>query len=357
MGRTPSTAGTGTRSMYLDGLRTIALARVVLYHATNLWTLTAFTAMPLMFIVAGSLYANSIERRPVRRVIVDRYRRILLPYWLYVVALIVLWTATGVIGDVHPLSWISFAMPVLSIAGPQGPPGMTNEMTWIALWYLQVHLILSLIGPWLRTMQLRHGRRFWIALVAAAVLMMPLGIGLGVWAVCWCIGYLQHDGSLHTWMQGRWRPIVAVCGPLGVALFIAFHTSNEAVAGFGALLLGVFWVSLATAMRDRIEPFLQHRRARSFLAWSSSRSLTIYLWHLMIIYAIVELGLPGSNGPWTRAALTFAALPLAVVLFGWAEDLAARKSPTLWPRLPKPRPDAQSVPNMRSPASPNPGTM
>lgn len=324
------------RSVYLDALRAFALARVVLYHSTNAWQVTAFTAMPLMFFIAGSLYANSLERRPLRQVVSSRYRRILFPYWLYVVAMIALWAYLGVLGELHPASWVSFAMPVLSLGGPVGPgAGTTLEMTWIALWYLQMHLILSLAGGWLRQQQLRHGRRYWITLVVLTVLLLPVGVGgLAFWALWWSLGYLQHDGVLEDWMATRWKWITLATGPPGMVLFFVFHHSVVPLAALGALLLGIFWLTLAMGLRPRIEPALQSHRWRAAMNWVSARSLTIYLWHMPIIYAIVELGLPASNEWPVRFALTCGLLVPVCMVVGWAEDLAARKPPTIWPTLP-----------------------
>ncbi|MCZ7629467.1 MAG: acyltransferase [Microthrixaceae bacterium] len=324
------------RSVYLDALRAFALARVVLYHSTSAWEVTAFTAMPLMFFIAGSLYANSLENRPLRQVISSRYRRILIPYWVYVVAMVVLWAYLGVLGEMNPASWVSFAMPVLSLGGPKGPGEGTNlEMTWIALWYLQMHLILSLAGGWLRSRQLQHGRRYWIALVALTVLLLPVGIGgLTFWALCWSLGYLQHDGVLEEWLAIRWKRIAFATGPLGFALFFVFHHSVVPLAALGALLLGVFWLTLAMGLRPRIEPALQSRSWRLVMNWMSARSLTIYLWHMPIIYAILELGVPGHELWPVRFALTCALLVPVCMVVGWAEDLAARKPATIWPTLP-----------------------
>lgn len=310
--------------------------RVVLYHSTSAWQVTAITAMPLMFFIAGSLYANSLERRSVAKVISSRYRRILYPYWLYVAAMVVLWAYLGVLGEVHPGSWVSFAMPVLSLGGPKGPGAGTNlEMTWIALWYLQMHLILSLCGGWLRTQQQRHGKRYWIALVVATVLLLPIGIGgLAFWALCWSIGYLQHDGTLEEWMATRWRWITVATGPPGAALFFVFHQSMVPLAAIGALLLGMFWLTLAMGLRGAIEPALQSHRWRAVMNWMSARSLTIYMWHMPLIYALLELDVPGHDSVLIRFLMTCALLVPVCVVVGWAEDLAARKSPTLWPTLP-----------------------
>ena len=69
--------------------------------------------------------------------------------------------------------------------------------------------------------------------------------------------------------------------------------------------------------------------------WFSQRSLTIYLWHGVALYIIFEADLPGSTNLIARLAWCAVLLPLAVVLFGWAEDLAAKRPVQLWPRLPQ----------------------
>ena len=84
----------------------------------------------------------------------------------------------------------------------------------------------------------------------------------------------------------------------------------------------------------QIEPALQPHGWRSVMNWISARSLTIYLWHMPIIYAIVDLGLPGNSSWPVRFALTCALLVPVCMVVGWAEDLAARKPPTIWPTLP-----------------------
>jgi peptidoglycan/LPS O-acetylase OafA/YrhL len=117
-------------------------------------------------------------------------------------------------------------------------------------------------------------------------------------------------------------------------LFFAFHHSVVPLAALGALLLGIFWLTLAMGLRPGIEPALQSHRWRAVMNWMSARSLTIYLWHMPIIYALVELGVPGNHRWPVRFALTCVLLVPVCMVVGWAEDLAARKPPTLWPTLP-----------------------
>jgi hypothetical protein len=223
-----------------------------------------------------------------------------------------------------------------------------------------MHLILSLVGGWLRRMQVRHGRRYWVSLAVLMVATLPIGIGTAFfYAICWSVGYLQHDGVLEPWLRPRWVRIAVATGPIGALAFLGFHNSQIVVAGFGAMLLGVFWLVAALGMRDRIEPALDGRRTRTLVNWVSARSLTIYLWHEAILYAVIELDLPGADSALGRVGWVLAGLPVVVVLLGWLEDVAARRKPQVWPRLPAAeRGEAgHMVPKMRSPASPNPGTM
>lgn len=71
------------RDSYIDLWRAAALIRVVVYHATGLaWLTIAFPAMGIMFALAGSLTARSLDR-PARSVIASRFRRLLLPVWVF----------------------------------------------------------------------------------------------------------------------------------------------------------------------------------------------------------------------------------------------------------------------------------
>jgi fucose 4-O-acetylase-like acetyltransferase len=332
----------GQRSIYLDALRAVALSRVVLYHAVDSEWVTLFTAMPLMFFIAGALFASSVDRRPGRSVILDRYRRILLPYWIYAAAMVALWVAVGAIEEMGAGNWIGILFPVLAPEGPEGPGrGTELELTWIALWYLQFHLVLSLLGPWLRRVQKSRPLQMWATIGVVFLVGFALGSGIVVVIVytsCWLLGYHYHDGDLQRAVRRWWRIVCVVSGPVGLGLFVAFEPGSADSGGalrlafIGAVLLGVFWLTLAVALRPTIEPMLDRRVIRGTVHWFSQRSLTIYMWHLVAIYAAVVLDLPGTTNWGGTLAWCIPLTVLAVVAVGWAEDLAARRSPTLWPR-------------------------
>jgi peptidoglycan/LPS O-acetylase OafA/YrhL len=328
------------RSTYLDALRAVALVRVVTYHVTGTWQLTAFTSLPLMFFVAGVLYAASLERSPAPSVIRNRYRRILIPYWGYIAAMVALWAAAGVLGQLTTAQWVALALPLLSVDGVSGPdPSGALHVTWFALWYIQMHLVLALVGGPLRRGMRRWPRAIWVAFAVLFVLAIPTvpGVAIAViYTVAWMLGYLHHDGVLEPWLHApqrwgrRWQWICGVAGPIGAVAYLGFQHSNLAVAGVGALLLGTFWLTLALGVQPVVEPWIEQRRARAVTLWFSRRSMTIYLWHGAALWLAIELA--GDAGLVVRGLITTAGVLAAVVAVGWLEDVAARRPAELWPR-------------------------
>src|SRR3954462_13787240 len=71
------------RDRYLDLLGSLALVRVVLYHLFGwAWLTVLFPSMGVMFALAGSLMARSLNR-PTLSVIRGRIRRLLPPLWAF----------------------------------------------------------------------------------------------------------------------------------------------------------------------------------------------------------------------------------------------------------------------------------
>jgi peptidoglycan/LPS O-acetylase OafA/YrhL len=98
-------------------------------------------------------------------------------------------------------------------------------------------------------------------------------------------------------------------------------------------LLGAFWLSLALGARPWIEPVLANHPVRSIVNWFSQRSLTVYLWHGVVLYACLEIPLPGGETWVGKLAWCLVLLPVITLVVGWAEDVAARRPLQLWPRL------------------------
>ena len=76
--------GVRRRELYLDGLRTAAIVRVVIYHTIGgAWLSWAFPAMGVMFALAGGLMVNSLDKQPATTVIRNRIRRLLPALWVF----------------------------------------------------------------------------------------------------------------------------------------------------------------------------------------------------------------------------------------------------------------------------------
>ncbi len=83
------------RDRYLDLLRSLALVRVVVYHLFGwAWLTVLFPSMGVMFALAGSLMARSLNR-PALGVIKSRVRRLLPPLWAFSAVVLVLLFAGG----------------------------------------------------------------------------------------------------------------------------------------------------------------------------------------------------------------------------------------------------------------------
>lgn len=347
-------ASKAPRSAYLDLVRSVALARVVIYHALAREWIQFFAALPLMFFVAGSLYAASLERRQPRTVLSDRFRRILVPYWCYIIPIVGLWAWLGLTDQIDPVDWVGIVLPVLSAGGPQGPGiGTDVEFTWFALWYLQFHLVLSLIGGPLRTAQRRRPALVWVVLAGAFLGSWLAGSGLAIvvfYVSCWVLGYHHHDGDLRSVAERWWRPLFLIGLPTGLGLYLAFEptafTSGVSLrlAALGIALVGLSWLVAALGVQSTVEPLIAGRRVLGALNWMSQRAQSIYMWHMVAIYAALAVPLPGADH-WTgMLGWTILGTVAACVVFGWSEDIAARRPPKLWPRLP-PAAEARSRPS------------
>ena len=148
--RAPATEAPHEREVFLDAIRTLALVRVVLWHALALPVLTYFVAaVPAMFSVTGSPLAHSLGRG-ARRVIVDRARRILVPLWVFpagaFLAMTIAHRIDGTTRTAVPIrDLLAWLVPVVD---PHGSPWEGGYLS-SPLWYLRALLWLLLMEPFL----------------------------------------------------------------------------------------------------------------------------------------------------------------------------------------------------------------
>ncbi|MEV0179671.1 acyltransferase [Streptomyces sp. NPDC050625] len=373
----------GGRDRYLDLLRSIALVRVVVYHLFGwAWLTVLFPSMGVMFALAGSLMARSLNR-PAPSVIRSRFRRLLPPLWAFGAVALALMFAGGWNPVKDPdnggtwgvLKLIDYVIPVGAPPYPWhiGSKSGLLEDTWAVqaagpLWYLRAYLWFVLASPLL----LRAFRRApWPTLLAPLCLTATIGTGLisipgetgnavtdfAVYGGCWVLGFAHHDGLL-----ARIPRYAAVsCSALLMAFGLWWASGHRGPDGWDLNdipLAQAAWSFGFVVILLQYSPSWQElpgrlRRWDRLVTLSNNRAVTIYLWHNMLIMATVPIIDQAYNLPFLqsdRAAsaldstymiwmfvLVWPLIGLTIAAVGWIEDMAAKRSPRLWPNGPRSR--------------------
>jgi peptidoglycan/LPS O-acetylase OafA/YrhL len=337
------------RNRYIDLLRALAIARVVVYHTTGWAVLTiAFPAMGVMFALAGSLMAASLDTHGVRAV-GRRIRRLLPPLWMTAALFVPAMLVSGLKLDHRLLLWL------LPLNDP--PANGWGSLALSVIWYLRDYLWFVLVSP----LALVLFRRFPVPMVLAPLALLgAIQLGLpantvvadfGLYFGCWLLGFAHHDGMLARMPRPLLLGLAAACALPGAAWFLTHpgprgFDLNDIRLGDGLWTTGFVLVilGLAPPAASWVDRLAGVRRVVTVL---NGRAVTIYLWHMPIVVGVtavlIRYGLwhEDATGLALRLAIVVALVVLVVTMFGWVEDVAARRKPVLVPggrRIPAPRP-------------------
>ncbi|WP_405860211.1 acyltransferase [Streptomyces sp. NBC_01515] len=369
--------GAGGRDRYLDLLRSIALVRVVIYHLFGwAWLSVLFPSMGVMFALAGSLMARSLNR-PALGVIRGRLRRLLPPLWAFSAVVLVMMFANGwnplkdpdLGGSWGVLKLFDYLVPFGAPPYPEhlGSESGLLESTWAdqaagPLWYLRAYLWFVIASPLL----LWAFRRIpWATLLAPLALTAVVGTGLvtipgetgnavsdfAVYGGCWVLGFAHHEGVLKK--VPRYLAVSGATLIMGFGLWWASgHLGpdgwdlNDIPLAQAAWSFGVVVILLQYAPSWQTLP---GRLAKwdKLVTLSNNRAVTIYLWHNLLIMATVPIIDQLYNLPFMESdaatslldkadtflmfLLIWPLIAVAILAFGWIEDIAAKRSPRLWP--------------------------
>ncbi|MFE7208979.1 acyltransferase [Streptomyces sp. NPDC057611] len=366
------------RDRYLDLLRSIALVRVVAYHLFGwAWLSVLFPSMGVMFALAGSLMARSLNR-PALSVIKSRVRRLLPPLWVFSALMLGILFVQGWSPAKDPDGGGAFWGPIgvfnylVPIGAPPYPWNIGSESgllesSWAdqaagPLWYLRAYLWFVLASPLL----LWAFRRVpWATLLFPLALTAVVGTGLvtipgetgnavedfAVYGSCWVLGFAHNNGML--------KQIPRYAAVSGAAAFMAFglwwasgHLGSEGWDLNDIPLAQATWSFGIVVILLQYSPSWQTLPGRlakwdKLITLSNNRAVTIYLWHNLLIMATVPIldlayDLPfmqsdaasswlDSTELFWQFVLVWPLIGLAILSVGWIEDLAARRKPRLWP--------------------------
>ncbi|MFF0822681.1 acyltransferase [Micromonospora haikouensis] len=336
------------RNRYLDLLRALAIVRVVVYHVTGWATLTlVFPAMSVMFALAGSLMAASLDRSGPPAV-GRRLRRLLPSLWVLAAVFVPAMLLTGLPLTPKVLLW---AFPV---ADP--PANYWGALALSVIWYLRDYLWFVFASPvalWL------FRRAPWPTLLAPYALLATIEFGLfpaaptvlrefGLYFGAWLLGFAHHDGLLRRTANRVLVPAALALGVAGAA-WIATHPGPRGYDLNDIPLGNALWsaafilvaIGRAPASAAWVDRSAVAGRAVTVL---NRRALTVYLWHMPFVVALTPLvdvvGWSHQDpvGLAIRVVLVFALVGAVTAVVGWVEDVAARRPPELFPGGARPEP-------------------
>ncbi|MFM5916300.1 MAG: acyltransferase family protein [Novosphingobium sp.] len=331
------------RNRYVDFLRALSILAVVVGHwlvaapymkdgvveGANLlgvlpwaqWLTWGFQVMPLFFFVGG--FSNGVSWAATQAkggTFSDWYGGRL----------------QRLINPVMPLFliWSLFALAGTAFGIDREVVKMAAQLALIPVWFLAVYLIVSALVPFSHRAWQRWGMGSFWALVAGAVAVDWLSIGLNVPAINW-LNFLFVWLAIHQlgycWQEGRFgaRPLwfigwLAVLGalvkfgPYPVAMIgvPGNDLSNSMPPTLALLALGNAQIGLALTL----EPLMRRLLDKAWL-WTATvlvngMIMTVYLWHLtafvLVMVAAWLLGgiglhaMPGSGTWWATRPVWFA---------------------------------------------------
>lgn len=315
-----------TRNRYVDALRAASILVVVFGHwlmagpemlpdgslrlghlieeSTAIQTLTwVFQVMPVFFFVGG--YANAAGWRSARQRgeaypawLRTRLRRLAMP----VLPLLVFWTLAG-------SAAIAFGLdPDLLRAGSQA--------ALVPVWFLATYIVAVALAPLTLSLWERYGWGLIAGLTVAAAIVDYATLSLGfeilrwvnyvfVWNAVHALGYAWADGRIGT---ARTRTAIGLGSVTVLAALVAALPYPLAMVGLDAaavtnsnppkvtlVFLALFQFGLLTALEAPARRFLQRRRAWAAVIVVSGAIMTLYLWHLTAMVAVIaaQIGLDG----------------------------------------------------------------
>lgn len=314
------------RDRYLDLLRAVALAAVVVGHwlvamvwidddgalraaavidvaPVTRWLTWIVQVMPLFFLVGGVVNVRSW--RAARRArgsyagwVARRAARLLRP------TTVVVWTWLGL----APLALAAGVERRLIVLGARS--------ALVPLWFLGVYLLIIALLPLLLAAWGRLG--LWLPLLLtaaaagvdagalAAVPALTVVNYLIVWSVPTVLGFAWTDGRLDGRAVRIGLPLVALAAlaaavarfgyPVSMVGLAAQDTGGPNVPRVTMALLGGVQTGLALAVRTRVTAWLRRPGPWAVVVRANSVAMTVYLWHLTVL--VLTAGAVTLTGDW-----------------------------------------------------------
>lgn len=313
------------RDRYLDLLRAIAIAAVVVGHwlvamvwmddgalraaavidvapATR-WLTWIVQVMPVFFLVGGVVNADSW-----------RTTRAAGGSWAGWVAR----RAARLLRPTTVVVWVWLALAPLALAGgvDRGLIALGARSALVPLWFLGVYLVVVALVPALLAAWSRLGLWLVPLLLAAAAAVdagaleavpaLTMGNYLIVWSVPTVLGFAWADGALDRRAVRLGLPLAALVAMIAAVAWFGYpvsmvglaeqDTGGATVPSVMLALLGCVQTGLALAARRRASAWLRRPGPWASVVRANSVAMTVYLWHLTVMVLVV--GVLALTGTW-----------------------------------------------------------
>ncbi|MCX6515595.1 MAG: serine hydrolase [Actinobacteria bacterium] len=312
---------TPQRDTALDGLRALAILRVITWHASGWpWTTWIISSVPAMFVVTGALLARSLQKASAFDTLRKRFKRLLLPLWFYSLSVYLLSLHFEVRTSAVWTFFLPFSQPTSLIA---------SQWFTSAMWYLRAYVWVLVLAPFIYALTRRFKSLIPIAGIIAVVALAVWNIdtaGFG-WAAGDILLYSTCTAAGMAWLvDGRPSPrtlhFAAVAFLVGACGWLMYRQPLDGVVNNDHVLhlfVGGFWTALLLHFPKTLSSFSTSAVSR-FL---NKYPLSIYLWHSMtawFFWQLVPNKIPTNARILLIVGLTFAALPVVTYIVGLFEQ-------------------------------------
>jgi peptidoglycan/LPS O-acetylase OafA/YrhL len=343
------------RDMYVDLIRASAIFRVITYHTLNYWWLSLFPSMGLMFGLAGSLMARSIDKS-AKKAVTTRLIRMVPALWFMGAILVPLMIAHGwAPAPDDPNKAGFYARFIFWIAPVYDPPGSQwASESVVVLWYIRTYIWFVMLSPFVLPIFRKFPRT--CVLIPLVVVFFsatgyfgdgPMGSlvkDFSTYGACWMVGFAHHDGMVRRVRALDLYVISLIL--IAIGCYWGFtHVTDEGVHDFTDMPFAQAYYSLGVVIIAlRFKPNMDWVRKIKWLSTLvdllNNRALTIYLWHNTMIaiappvidYIYNRTGQHSwMETRWFMPIVVLVLVALSLFSFGFVEDLAARRRPRIWP--------------------------
>ncbi len=311
---------TPQRDAALDGLRALAILRVVTWHASGWsWTTWIISSVPAMFVVTGALLARSLQKASAFHTLRKRFKRLLLPLWLYSLSVYLLSLHFQVRTSAVWTFFLPFSQPTSMIA---------SQWFTSAMWYLRAYVWVLILAPFIYALT----RKFKSLIPIAGMIGV---VSLGIWDIDatgfgWAVGdivlYSTCTAAGMAWLvTGRPSPRTlqksAIAFLAGAVAWLLFRQPLDGVVNNDHVLhlfVGGFW----TAFLLNFPKTLSYFSTTPVSKFLNQYPLSIYLWHSMMawfFWQLVPNKIPTNARVLLIVVLTFLVLPAVTYLIGLFE--------------------------------------